>query len=415
MKHVKPITRSSVSALKPGDEIRDPALKGFGARYRGKTITYFVHTRIHRRQHWITIGTDGSPWTPDTARKHATKIIYAAKTGADPRTFKDIDITLTFETVFNRYIAAREPHLAPSTAAEYRRMAAKVLIPYFKQKPFGSITREDMTHFHRSMASRPGAANHNLCMAKQVFFWAEKEGLAPDLKNPCLNIKFYKRNSRAQFLSIEDLGRLSEAFRWALSRAEVTPAQLSAILFLMFTGARRGEAFSLQRSFVDRHRMLAHLPTSKTGAKVLHLNAHAMAVLDGIPEVEGNPYYFVGRFPGTCISEIRKPWDKIRKRAQLEKFRLHDFRHSFASFAADGGATAQTVGAVLGHASIETTKIYMHLFANRAKETTTDTADRLHAIISATPAITDQASRKQRLRLTFLRRRPFLPRQQPSV
>lgn len=399
MKFIKSVTQTSVAALQPGDEIRDPILKGFGARRRGKgRASYFVHTRILRRQHWITIGPDGSPWTAETARKHATKIIYAAKTGADPRTYGDIDMNLTFEDVFNRYIKDRDPHLARSTAAEYRRLASVVLIPYFKKKPFAAISRADMVEMHRSMSERPGAANHALCMAKQVFFWAEAENLTGNRKNPCLHIKFYKRHSPAQFLKVEDVGRLSEAMHWALTTGSATPSQISTILFLMFTGARRGEAFTLKRSFVDRQRMVAYLPKSKTGPKVLHLNPQAMAVLDSIPVTAGNPYYFVGRFPGTCISEIKKPWDKIRKRAGLDTFRLHDFRHSFASFAADSGATAQAVGAVLGHASIETTKIYMHLFNNRAREASTSTADKLHAMFtgrdvlpSSHPASTQEA------------------------
>lgn len=413
MNTVKPITRASISALKPGDEIRDKDLKGFGARRRGKTITYFVHTRILRRQHWITIGTDGSPWTPDSARKHAAKIIYAAKTGVDPRTFKDIDVTLTFEDVFNRFIDDREPHLGPRTAKEYRRVATTTFKPFFKAKPFGTICYQDMAELHRNMASRPAAANHAIALAKTVFSWATKEGLRPDTRNPCLGIKFYKRDSRARFLTIDDLQRLAETFRWALSTGVASPTQISAIMFLLFTGARRTEVFTLQRSFVDRHRMLAHLPKSKTGAKVLHLNPHAMSILEAIPEVPDNPYYFVGRFPGTCISEIKCPWDKIRTKAGLENFRLHDFRHSFASFAADGGATAQAVGAVLGHASIETTKIYMHLFNGRAKETTTAAANRMHEIIAANAPL--QSPPGKRLNLAFLRRRPLLPRQQPAL
>jgi integrase len=382
MKPDKKITTKDIDALQEGQEIRDPILKGFGARRRKKGVSYFVHTEIMRRQVWVTIGTHGNPWTTELARDRATKILYAAKTGMDPRTFKDIDRNITFQVVFNRYIAACEPHLGPSSAKEYRRLATQQLIPYFKQRPFGTITREDMVDLHRSMADRPSAANHLIVFARIVFNWAKAEKIPGPAENPCDNIKLYKRESIARFLTVDDLGRLAEACRWALSTGTATPTQVSAILLLLLTGARRSEIFSLKREQVDRHRMVAHIKT-KTGKRALPLNPHAMAILESVQEVEGNPHYFAGRVPGKHITEIRKPWDKIRKRAKLQKFRMHDFRHSFASFAADGGATAQAVGSILGHASIETTKIYMHLFNNRARETSTSTANTVLAIFSS--------------------------------
>jgi len=382
MNLIKSITISSVKALQPGDTIRDPVVRGFGARYRHKTITYFVHTRIHNRQRWVTIGKHGNPWTPELARIRAKEILHSAQQGIDLNAVATDVATLTFEDVFDRYSVDSKNHLKPSTHGEYTRLANTILLPFFKDKPFPSLTRDDILNLQRSLARTPSNANHVLALAKSIFNWAEAQNIPGPVKNPCLHIKKFKRQGRARFLTIDDLGRLAEAIRTALSGGIATPIQVSAILLLLFTGARRGEIFTLKRSYVDRQRMIAHLPDSKTGAKVLHLNAHAMAILDSIPETEGNPYYLVGRFTGTCITEIKKPWDKIRKMAKLEGFRLHDFRHSYASFAADTGATANAIGDLLGHASIETTKLYIHLFNSRAKEASEATGTALHAIIS---------------------------------
>lgn len=411
------ITLKSIQTLQPGDIIRDPELKGFGARKRSKnTLTYFVQTRINHQQRYFTIGTHTSPWTPDTARNRAKEILYAAKQGIDPNQHRNHDLELTFETVFQLYMAARGPHLKQSTAKENARIGKVDLIPYFKTKPFVTITREDVVKLHRSMANRPSAANHALQIARTVFYWAETEGLWPHHKNPCSRIHRYKGNSRASFLTVDDLSRLAEAFRWALTTGVAKPPQLSAILLMLFTGSRRGEIFTLQRKFIDRERLQAYLPDSKTGDKVVPLNRQALAILDGGPKVEGSPYYFPGRDPNKPITSVYKPWNKIRNRAQLRGFRLHDFRHSFASFAADGGATAQAVGKVLGHASVETTKIYLHLFNDRAKQTSQATADRLQAIITPNfPPNAASSTPARRLNLAFLRRRPFLPRQQPGA
>ena len=396
MRIAKSISLSTIKALKPGDEIRDPVLKGFGARRRNNAVSYFVHTQINNRLRWFTIGRHGAPWTPETARARARQILENTRAGEEPREGHK-PTGHTFESVFNLFIEGHSGHLKPSTATEYKRVARKSLFPHFGAKDFSQITRAECVALHRRMQDTPSMANHALAITRMVFNWADVENIHCPSRNPCAKIKQYKEQRRARFLTVEDLARLAATIRTALAAGTATPIQVSAILLLLFTGARRNEIFTLKRSYVDKHRMIAHLPDSKTGSKVLHLNPHAMAVLDSIPQVDDNPYYLAGRFPGTCITEIKKPWDKIRKAAGLERFRLHDFRHSYASFAADTGASARAVGALLGHASIETTKLYIHLFNSRAKETAQATADTMHAIISQAPLT---ASVPQRLSQT---------------
>lgn len=371
---------ASVTSLKPGDLLRDPTLKGFGARRRGRTVTYFVQTRVHRRLRWFTIGNHLSPWTPETARQRAKDILHAANKNIDLVAAETAPQTgLTVDTVFDRFFEDREPYFKPSTFKEFKRIADKVILPHFKKQVFNAITRTDVSAFHRGLRQTPGAANHALAVLKQVFNWADANGLCGDKKNPCLNIQMFKSASKARFLTTDDVARLAEGCKTALMKDEATPFMIAAILVLLFTGARRGEIFTLKRCYIDKQRMIAHLPDSKTGSKVLHLNPVALAILDSVPEIEGNPYYFVGRFKGTCLTEIYKPWSKIRKYAKLEHVRIHDLRHSFASFAADSGASAKTVGHLLGHASVETTKLNIHMFNNRAKEAAEATAQTIYA------------------------------------
>ena len=59
------------------------------------------------------------------------------------------------------------------------------------------------------------------------------------------------------------------------------------------------------------------------------------------------------------ISQI--VWTDIRKRAGLEDFRLHDLRHTFASYAVMNGVSMPTVSRLLGHGILESTNRYVHL------------------------------------------------------
>ena len=64
---------------------------------------------------------------------------------------------------------------------------------------------------------------------------------------------------------------------------------------------------------------------------------------------------------GGHISDPRQSWSTIKKEAGLEDFRIHDLRHSFASFLASSGQSLIVIGALLGHTQPATTARYAHL------------------------------------------------------
>ncbi len=72
---------------------------------------------------------------------------------------------------------------------------------------------------------------------------------------------------------------------------------------------------------------------------------------------------------------LRKPWMRIVKHAGIEHARLHDLRHSFASFAVSSGASLNLIGEQLGHRSITTTQRYAHLSRDPVRQATETTAN----------------------------------------
>ena len=68
----------------------DGEVKGFGIRCRPTGAKHYVlKMRVGGRQRWITIGRHGSPWTPDTARREALRLLGLRATGQDPATERD--------------------------------------------------------------------------------------------------------------------------------------------------------------------------------------------------------------------------------------------------------------------------------------------------------------------------------------
>jgi len=127
----------------------------------------------------------------------------------------------------------------------------------------------------------------------------------------------------------------------------------------LFTGCRLREILDLRWENVDSERGLLLLPDSKTGRKTVILNAPALAILNRLERL--GPYVIPGDDPQSPRPDLKRPWAAVIKRAGLEGVRLHDLRHTYASFGAGGGLGLPIIGRLLGHTQASTTARYAHL------------------------------------------------------
>ncbi len=185
-----------------------------------------------------------------------------------------------------------------------------------------------------------------------------------------------------RFLSNEELARLGEVLAEAERTRTEIPSAIAAIRLLLFTGCRRSEILTLKWEHVDFERQCLRLPESKTGSKTVYLSPPALEVLTGIDREEGSPYVITGAKPGSHLVNLTKPWQRIRKKAELEGVRIHDLRHSFASMAVAGGLSLPVIGALLGHTQPATTHRYAHLAADPLKQAANLTGNRIAAAMA---------------------------------
>ena len=61
------------------------------------------------------------------------------------------------------------------------------------------------------------------------------------------------------------------------------------------------------------------LPDAKTGGRVVPLEPEARAVLADLPREDGNPWVIRGKVPGTHLTDLQRPWRRIRTRAEQEQ------------------------------------------------------------------------------------------------
>src|SRR5215469_9032598 len=327
------ITKRAVDALKPASNgaeavIWDTEVKGFGVRaQRGGSKSYIVHYRagIGRGAplRKLTIGKHGSPWTPETARKEARRLLGLVEGGADPAAAKIARKEApTVADLVERFFAEHaQAKRKASTALVYRQLLDRVVLPALGKRKVVDITRADIAKFHHENRAAPYQANVIRAMLSKMFNLAEVWGLRPDGSNPCRHVEKFRERKRERMLSPAELARLGDA----LAAFEGSPYAVAAVKLLVFTGARLGEVLGLRWEWIDFERGEARLPDSKTGAKTLHLPPPALEVLAGLPHLEGNPYVLGARRSTTFIE---KPWRVIRKVAGLTDVRLHDLRHA---------------------------------------------------------------------------------------
>jgi len=383
------ITIHSVECLsgEEGKEVtlRDAALAGFevraragGARVYG--IRYRAGTGRGAPMKRYTIGKHGAPWTAETARAEAERLLALVALGKDPAGAKtEAKAAPTVADLAERFLAEHaEAKRKASTAREYRRLIEHVIRPPLGKKRVADVTRQDVTKLHLSRRATPTEANRALACLSTMFNLAEGWGLRPDGSNPCRHIEKYRQQRRERFLSPEELGRLGDA----LAAYDGSPYNAAAIKLLVFTGARLGEVLGLQWQWIDFERGEARLPDGKTGAKTLHLPPPAVAVLAELPRVEGNPHVIVGAVAGAALVNLEKPWRAIRNAAGLDDVRLHDLRHAFASIAAASGMGLPIIGKMLGHSRPQTTARYAHLASDPVKAAVAAVAGKIAAAMA---------------------------------
>ncbi len=381
------ITKRAVDAAKTrsvDSYLWDQELSGFGLKVTpaGRKV-YLVQYRLggrNGRTRRVTIGQHGE-LTPTAARTEAKRLLGEIAAGRDPADGRDAkradkSLTVVLETFMAEHV---RPKLKANTAREYERTVGLYIVPRLGRRPIGDIKRQEIAKLHYELVSTPYQANRTLALLSKFFGWAEKHGLRPDGSNPCRHVEKYREGRRERFLSQNELAKLGDALREAEEGKTCSPWAIAAIRLLTLTGARRNEILTLQWGHVSEEHGCLMLPDSKTGRKAVRLSPPALALLQAIPRLEGNPYVICGERPGQHLVNIEKPWRRIRKAARLDDVRLHDLRHSFASVAASGGQSLIVIGKMLGHSQPGTTARYAHLAEDPVKAANDEVGARIAA------------------------------------
>ena len=341
--------------------------KGFGIRLTaGGSRSFVLNYRIGRRERRQTIGAFPT-WSVRDARAEAKALKREIDRGNDPLAERDRARTApTMMELCERYLTEHaRPKKKASSAGEDERNIRLHVKPALGKLLVADIEPDDIARLHHKMQHSPISANRVRSLLSKMFALAEVWDLRPANSNPVRGIDRFKERSRDRLMTAGELARIGDA----LTGHKGYWGGPAAIRLLALTGMRKSEVLSLRWADVDFEHGAARLPDSKTGAKTVPLGAAALAVLSGLPRVEGNPFVLPAARArrsdndGTPrhFVQVHTTWEAVTRAAGIADLRIHDLRHAFASVGALAGNSLYIIGKLLGHADAKTTQRYAHL------------------------------------------------------
>ncbi len=344
----------------------DTEIKGFGLRVTAAGARSFIlNYRANGRARRYTIGAYPD-WSVAAAREEAKSLKREIDLGGDPMGERHEERAApTMAELGRRYLAEHAVKKRESSQREDRSILNNLVLPKLGAIKVAEVRHVDVERLHREISVRaPYRANRMVALLSKMFALAIKWEMRPD--NPAKGVERNPEIKRNRYLAPDELQRL-------LAALAEHPDQRSAnaVRLLMLTGARRGEVLGARWDMFDLEAGLWVKPSGHTKQRREHrvpLSAPVRALLMEMRDRAEGPYVFPGKSPDQPLTDIKKTWASVCRKAGVEDARVHDLRHSFASILVSRGASLPLIGALLGHTQVATTARYAHLYDEPLRE-----------------------------------------------
>jgi integrase len=222
---------------------------------------------------------------------------------------------------------------------------------------------------------KPNSANKAVVLLRYLMNCAMEWGVSPIRRNPVGRGCLLKTdNHRQRLLSPDEAKTLLVAVDASRNR------DLGAIVrLLLLTGARKRELLDARWDDIDWLNQLWRIPKTKAGkVRYVPLSEAALELLTCRQPSGASGLIFTNPRTGRTFQTLYSEWHQARLQAGLGDLRMHDLRHSFATFLINGGRSLYEVQQLLGHSNGAMTQRYAHL----AHETLLDASNVAGELIS---------------------------------
>lgn len=247
----------------------------------------------------------------------------------------------------------------------------------FGRMKLNEVSRKQVQLFHNRLLTeglKPASADHYLKLLRRAFNLAVEWEILET--SPLNRLQLFNPDNRMEnYLSPEQLDKLVNVLRTAQPRTVCNVA-----LFLLATGARLNEALRARWDQIDKETRVWRIPASNSKSKRIRsvpLNDAALEVLGQLGTEGKYDNLFINTKTKKPLVNVYKVWGRLRAQAGMEWLRIHDLRHSYASFLVNSGRTLYEVQQILGHSDAKVTERYAHL----SSKTLQDAANTASVII----------------------------------
>lgn len=275
---------------------------------------------------------------------------------------------MTFEEVIGAYLSARPRQSRNHDRDHY---SLQRLNPHFAGRSIPDLRRVDVRRYitaRQADGVKISTVRRELRIFCAAINFVRLEFDRPDLPNPVAALGLAEEEGRVRWITRDEAARLIVAAESGARR----PHLPCFIRLALNTGCRKGELMNLEWSRVDlgRHLILLEPQHNKSKRRqTVPLNDDAVATLQrmrqwGDENFPGSPWVF-SMESGKPITSFKTGWTSALKRAGIEDFRIHDLRHTFASWLVMQGEDLYVVKELLRHSSVTVTERYAHLAPTR--------------------------------------------------
>jgi integrase len=368
------LTPKTIEHLKPRDhrvEIPDAGAAGLYLVLQSSGVrSWAVRYRHNGRSVKLTL----AKWPAMTladARKAAADAQHALAQGNNPAKAKQTAKIKAMEAEANTVASICAAYMKREagklrTSAQRESILRRLIYPRIGERPIGEIKRSEIVRLLDQIEDHngPRAADTALALLRRVFHWHELRDDA--FRSPIIRgmaRQNAKDHRRTRILSDDEIRAV-----WQAASADTAGSFGAFIKLALLTSARRSEIAGMRWDEVGTVRCTQRqgerevevevdgvwrLPPSRSKTKteiVRPLSKAALAVLDGLPRIDGSPFAFTSATGRSPLSQFSGPKARLDKASGVTGYTIHDARRTARSLLARAGIDNNICERILGHA-----------------------------------------------------------------
>ena len=243
-------------------------------------------------------------------------------------------------------------------------------------EPEKETIEQYITELHKKYKQK--TIKRKIASIKAFYSYLEEEELVEQNPFRKIKVKFKETIILPRIIPREEIEQLLNYIYASLSSLSGIQYKHSlrdaAVIEVFFaTGARVYEISNIRVENINLNSGLIRIMGK--GRKEIYIQISNTAVLDILrkyyeenePEIKKSGYFFINnRGKRYTEQSIRLMLKKYTLKAGIQrKITPHMFRHSFATYLIEEGVDVSCVQQILGHSSIKTTQIYIHVAAKK--------------------------------------------------